>query len=190
MSDGPHRSLPMPRAWRELARKGDAKLYLQEEVRDAALYALSKDFQSEVSGALLRALRNIFDGVGNSLLSPEIAKFALDHAQHLAAGSVFGSAVVRWCEEYVEGGAFGRDNFYSAVGNAIRERGYAGQRQVQEHYLRESGPRRADGVASKIGHAIDSLSSRELGRSFTGEAGSLPSVPRKGGGIDQGVSLQ
>lgn len=189
MSDGPHRSLPMPKAWKELARIGDEKIYGAEDVCDAAVYALSKDFANEVSGTLLRALRNIFDGVGNSLLMADVAMHALNDARHLAAGSVFGSAAVRWCEEYIRTGAFGRDNFHEAIGCAVQERGYGGQKQVQEHYLRKSGARRADGVASRIGGAIDSLSPRDLGRSFTGD-GERPKAPRKKTDIDQGVTLQ
>jgi len=189
MSDGPHRSLPMPKAWKEFARKGDEKIYGAEDVRDAAIYALSRDFVNEVSGKLLRALRNIFDGVGNSLLMGDVAIHALEDARHLAAGSVFGSAAVRWCEEYVQAGAFGRDSFHEAIGCAVKERGYAGQKQVQEHYLRKSGSRRADGVASRIGSAIDGLSSRDLGRSFTGD-GERAKAPRKKTDIDQGVPLQ
>lgn len=189
MSDGPHRSLPMPKAWKEFARKGDKKIYGVDEVRDAAVYALSRDFANEVSGTLLRALRNIFDGIGNSLLMRDVALQSLNDTQHLAAGSVFGSAAVRWCEEYVQAGAFGRDNFHEAIGCAVQERGYAGQKQVQEHYLRESSARRADGVASRIGDAIDSLSPRDLGRSFTGD-GERASAPRKQMDIDQGVPLR
>lgn len=178
----------MSTAWKEFARKGDQKTYGAEDVRDAAVYALSRDFANEVSGALLRALRNIFDGVGNSLRMTDVAMHALDDARHHAAGSVFGSAVVRWCEEYVRAGAFGRDNFYQAIGCAVQERGYAGQKQVQEHYLRNSSARRADGVASRIGGAIDSLSPGDLGRSFTGD-GQPARAPSKKTDIDQGLPL-
>jgi hypothetical protein len=188
MSDGPHRSLPMPKAWKEFARKGDKEVYGADEVRDAALYALSRDFANEVSGALLRALRNIFDGVGNTLLMRDVALRALDDARRLAAGSVFGSAAVGWCEEYVQAGAFGRDNFHEALGCAIQERGYAGQKQVQEHYLRQSSVRRADGVASRIGDAIDSLNPRDVGRSFSGDA-ERTKAPRRQKEIDQGVPM-
>jgi hypothetical protein len=189
MSDGPHRSLPMPRAWKEFARKGDEKIYGADEVRDAALYALSKDFVNEVSGSLLRALRNIFDGVGNSLHIPEVALSSLDDARHLAAGSVFGAAALRWCEEFVRAGAYGRDSFHEALGCAIQERGYAGQKQVQEHYLRNSSARRADGVASRIGDAIDSFNPRDVGRSFSGD-GERAKAPRKQTEIDQGVPMR
>lgn len=189
MSDGPHKSLPMSRAWKKLAQRGDEKTYGADEVRDAAVYALSKDFKKEVSGKLLRALRNIFDGTDNSLLMPDVAMRALDDARHLAAGSVFGLAAVRWSEEFIQSGAFGRDNFHEAIGCAVQERGYAGQKQVQEHYLREDGARRADGVASRLGEAIDGLNARDVGRSFTGD-GERAAAPRKRADLDEGVALQ
>ncbi|WP_312794474.1 hypothetical protein [Tianweitania sp.] len=188
MSDGPHRSLLMPRAWKEFARKGDATTYAEEEVRDAAVYALARDFANEVSGPLLRALRDIFDGVGNSLKMIDVASQAIEDAKHMAAGSVFGLAAVRWCEEFVLEGSFGRDRFHEAVGCAVKERGYAGQKQVQEHYLRKSGTRRSDGVAARIGSAINSLNSQEIGRSFSDD-GERAKAPRKSVGMDEGVRL-
>lgn len=189
MSDGPHKSLKMPKAWKDLALRGDKKVYGAEEVRDVALYALSKDFKNEVSGLLLRALRDIFDGKNNSLLMREVALEALEAARRLAAGSVFGSSAVRWCEEYINTDAFGRDNFHEAIGCAVKERGYAGQKQVQEHYLREAGARRADGVAARIGQAIDNLDAGDLGRRIAGES-ERAAAPRKMVEIDQGVPLQ
>ena len=47
MSDGPHRSLKMPRGWKKLAEHADKKAYAPEEVRDALPDALEQDWRAE-----------------------------------------------------------------------------------------------------------------------------------------------
>ena len=44
MSDGPHRSLKMPRGWKKLAERADKKAYAPEEVRHALPEALEQDW--------------------------------------------------------------------------------------------------------------------------------------------------
>ena len=48
MSDGPYRSLKMPRGWKKLAERADKKAYAPEEVRDALPDALEQDWRAEV----------------------------------------------------------------------------------------------------------------------------------------------
>lgn len=60
MSDGPHRSLPMRKPWRELAMRGDKAAYSASEVAEAATNALASDFKMEVSGTDPRAEIHFF----------------------------------------------------------------------------------------------------------------------------------
>jgi hypothetical protein len=188
MSDGPHRSLPMRKPWRELAMRGDKAAYSASEVADAATNALASDFKMEVSWELTQQLKSIFSGRDNSLMLPEIALAQLNDANALAAGSVFGRNVVACSIELIHEGKFGSDAFHEAVGLAAKMRGLATVRSVEEHYLRESNHRRADHVSTRISDAICGLSENQLGLILLGPAPvSLRS--RKMTGLDAGVSL-
>src|SRR5665213_1002851 len=104
MSDGPHRSLPMRKPWRELAKRGDQGTYDAEQVAEAAAGALASDFKNEVKWSLIDALKSAFTGRDNSLGLVEIGLQELEAAKALAAGSVFGMNAVAWSIELITEG--------------------------------------------------------------------------------------
>lgn len=189
MSDGPHRSLPMRKAWKELAKRADKKTYDLAQVSEAVPYALTSDWKSEVSPALVTALKNVFTGKDNSLGLREIVLDQLEKARPLAAGSVFGASAVSWAIQLVHEGHTDAVALYDVVGLAAKERAYAGIRQVEEHYLRESHERRADGVRSRLEGAISGLSITQLGTKLI-EPSSGTSAPKKRTDVDEGVALK
>lgn len=190
MSDGPHRSLPMRRPWRELAKRGDQRAYDSEQVAEAATHALASDFKNEVSGRLISALKDVFTGRDNSLGIPEIALQQLEEAKSLAAGSVFGMNAVAWSISLVREGRLDKQALYDAVGLAAKERGFANSRSVEEHYLRESSQRRANGVSARLNSAISGLSEGKLGSTLIDPQSAASRAPRRRTEIDDGVPLQ
>ncbi|MER8764746.1 MULTISPECIES: hypothetical protein [unclassified Mesorhizobium] len=189
MSDGPHRSLPMRRPWKEVAKRGDQRTYDSAQVTEAATYALTSDFKNEVSGALISALKSVFNGRENSLRLPEIALDQLEAAKPLAAGSVFGTNAVSWCVQLVHEGRMDPDALYEAVGLAAKERGFAATRQVEEHFLRKSSQRRADGVSSRLEGAISGMSEGRLGSMLIDPQPIARRAPSKRTDINDGVPL-
>ncbi|MBK9440986.1 MAG: hypothetical protein IPN53_06545 [Comamonadaceae bacterium] len=189
MSDGPHRSLPMRKPWRELAKCGDQGTYDAEQVIEAAAGALASDFKNEVKWSLIDALKSIFTGRDNSLGLPEIALQELEDAKVLAAGSVFGMNAVAWSIELITEGRFGLDAFYDAIGLAAKMRGFANVRSVEEHYLRESNQRRSENVSKRLHAAISSLSEGRLGSMLAGPELAKTQRPKKKTHLDEGVSL-
>lgn len=189
MSDGPHRSLPMRKPWRELAKRGDQGTYDPEQVAEAAASALASDFKNEVKWSLIDALKSIFTGRDNSLELPEIALQELENAKVLAAGSVFGMNAVAWSIELISDGRFGLDAYYDAIGLAAKERGFANVRSVEEHYLRESNPRRSDNVGKRLHAAISSLSESRLGLMLVAPVLAKTQSPKKRTYLDEGVPL-
>lgn len=190
MSDGPHRSLPMRRPWKELAKRGDQLTYDSEQVAEAAAHALVSDFKNEVSGRLLSALKDVFTGRDNSLGIPEIAFQQLEEAKALAAGSVFGMNAVAWSIQLVHEGRLDKQALYDAVGLAAKERGFANTRSVEEHYLRESSQRRADSVSARLNSAISGLSEGKLGSMLIDPQPAVAQALRKRTEINDGVPLQ
>lgn len=188
MSDGPHRSLPMRRAWKEFAKRGDQSTYDFEQVAEAATNALATDFK-EVSWSLVKTLKSIFTGQDNSLGLPEIALQQLDDAKRLAGGSVFGSNAVAWGIQLINEGRFGLDAFHDAIGLAAKERGFANIRSVEEHYIRASNQRHAARVSTRMLRAIHGISENRLGLMLAAPqlVGARRSMKRTS--LDEGVPL-
>jgi hypothetical protein len=179
----------MRRAWKELAKRGDQRTYDSQQVTEAAAHALASDFKNEVSGALISALKNVFNGRDNSLRLPEIALDQIETAKPLAAGSVFGTNAVSWCVQLVHEGRMDTDALYEAVGLAAKERGFAVTRQVEEHFLRKSSQQRADGVTARLAGAISGMSEGRLGTMLIDPQPASRRAPRKRTDINDGVPL-
>lgn len=189
MSDGPHKSLPMPKAWRELAKRGDQLTYESSQVADALPAALESDWKNEVSGRLISALKDVFSGRDNSLRLPEIALSQLEAIKVMAAGSVFGINAVSWCIQLVNEGRLDAGALYEAVGMAAKERGYAGVRQVEEHYFREASERRSVRVRDRLEGALSGVAVSHLGSRLIDPKPSQSVTPRKMTELSDGVLL-
>ncbi len=179
----------MRRPWRELAKRGDQRVYDSEQVAEAATQALASDFKNEVSGQLINALKHVFTGRDNSLRLPEIALQQLEEAKALARGSVFGMNAVAWSIQLVHEGRLDKQALYDAVGLAAKERGFANTRSVEEHYLRESNRRRADGVTERLNTAISELSESKLGWMLVDSPPAAARGLRKKTDLSDGVRL-
>ncbi|WP_323119751.1 hypothetical protein [Burkholderia alba] len=189
MSDGPHRSLPMRKAWKELAKRGDQSTYDLEQVTDAAKHALARDFRKEVDYSVIKALKDVFTGRDNSLGLPEIALQQLEEARTLAAGSVFGLNAVAWGVYVVNSGRLDEDAFLEAIGFAAKERGIANTRQIEEHYLRKSNMRRANDLRVRLYTAISGMSEKQLGLALVAPETAHKSTLRKRSELSDGVPL-
>ena len=189
MSDGPHRSLPMRRPWKELAKRGDQCTYDSEQVAEAATHALASDFRNEVSWALIDALKSVFGGRDNSLRLPEIAILQLHDLRTLAGGSVFGRNAIEWSIQLINEGRLEADAVYDAIGLAAKVRGFANTRAIHEHVLRETNQIRADGVTARLNRAIGELSESSLGSMLMDRQRGGPIRLKKSISIDEGVSL-
>lgn len=189
MSDGPHRSLPMRKPWKELAKRGDQCAYDSEQVAAAATSALASDFKNEVSWSLISALKSVFQGQDNSLMLPEIAVKQLEDLRGLAAGSVFGRNAVEWSIELVNEGRLEPNAVYEAIGLAAKDRGFANTRAIHEHVLRETNPQRAAGVAARLNSAIGGLPEGRLGSMLMERRPSGTRRLRKSTSVDEGVPL-
>jgi len=190
MSDGPHRSLPMRKAWKDLAKCAEQPTYAPEQVCEAALRALSGDWKKEISAKLIVLLKKVFLGHDNSLGFQKIALDQLGAAKSLAAGSVMGTNLVGWCIELVQGGRMNLQAFYDAVRFTIQERAFAGARQVEEHYLRKADLEQSIGVKARIEEAISGLSEKMLGEDLVDSQPPSGRTVRKRKDIDDGVPLR
>jgi hypothetical protein len=152
MSDGPHRSLPMGKAWKRVAARSDKRAFASEEVAEAIAVALEQDCRRELPAAFLDAAWRIFTDPEPPLFIVQIAP-QLEALRHIA-GSGLGRVVLEESILAAERGKSGRAGLEEALTNALTDRAAKGARQIEEHYCRESTTPRACHVRGRIEEAI------------------------------------
>jgi len=188
MSDGPHRSLNMPRGWRKLAERADNKAFAPEEVRDALPEALGQDWRAEVPDSACRRVREILGDNQSSLFGDQRAE-RLEALRRQMAGYNLGNAFLDYAIEAAARGQRGDEAVTEAAGKALADRAARGARHVEEHYHRESTHRRAADVRKRIEAGVTQsdfgvLAGRLVGTDETGQP-----QPAKRTGLDEGVEL-
>lgn len=188
MSDGPHRSLKMPRGWKKLAERADNKAYAPEEVRDALPEALEHDWRAEVPDSVCSRVRDILGDSQSSLFGDQRAEW-LEALRGETAGYALGNALLDYAIHAAVRGRCGDEALREAAGNALTDRAARGARQVEEHYCRESTLHRAAHVRERIETGVTQSDIGRIAGRLVGTDKSQSSRPAKQTGLDDGVRL-
>ena len=164
MSDGPHRSLNMTRAWKKVAERSDKRSYSREEVSESFVGALAKDCYREIPPRFLDIAWRIFSDPEPSLFVTKIS----DQLETLRrqAGPGIGRSVLDQAILCAERGKTGREGLVEAVKNAIGDRAAKATRQIEEHYCRESSNPRANHVRARMEEGINGAAFDRLARTI------------------------
>ena len=189
MSDGPHRSLKMPRGWKQLAKRAANKAFAPEEVRDALPAALEQDWRGEVPERFCGHVRNILRDNQSSLFGDQRTE-RLEALREETAGYALGNAFLDYAIQAAAQGRSGDEALREAAGNTLSDRATRGARQVEEHYRRESSQGRAAHVRERIESGV-------IQSDIAGIAGRLVGIdkseqargPTKQTGLNDGVQL-
>ena len=188
MSDGPHRSLKMPRGWKKLAERADKKAYAPEEVRDALPDALEQDWRAEVPDGVCSRVRDILGGNQSSLFG-DLRAERLEALRGETAGYTLGNAFLDYAIEAAARGRNGDEALREAAGKALSDRAARGARQVEEHYCRESTHRRSAHVRERIEAGVTQSDIDGIAGRLVGTDKSERPRPAKQLGLDDGVQL-
>ena len=187
MSDGPHRSLNMPRGWKKLAERADNKAFASEEVRDALPEALEQDWRAEVPDRLCDKARDIFDNKQSSLFGDQANR--LEALRRETAGYNLGNAFLDYAIQAAAQGRSGDEALKHAAGKALSDRAVRGARQVEEHYRRKS----TQGRAAHVRQRIETGVTQSDIASVAGRVAGIDKSERPGRaqqtGLDDGVQL-
>jgi hypothetical protein len=192
MSDGPHRSLPMPPRWKDLAKYADKASYTTADVCAGLTPALAADWKKEVRAEIPRLLSSILGGSpqGDLLSSSADLLEALDNIRAHAAGYGLQLAVIDWTKQAVREGLSGEAALVQGTAYALEARCASGNRQVEEHYLRDTNNKRASHVRARLEAARASSDFAGLARSVLAPtATGLHKAPAKHSGLDEGPKL-
>ena len=188
MSDGPHRTLPMRRHWKDAAERAAKLIYSEDDCREALEFAIKR----EVLGAPISAVHEILDARRPDLFQTEqVAQ--LEDLRGACRGSAIANVLIDCAIEAAQSGLRGRSAIQSTLQNAINDVTLSASRQMNEHYQREAKPReilnlrtRLDAVRRQFDG--DALASEILSHSTPPSPRSLQ-LPRHTG-LDDGPERQ
>src|SRR5438128_4606427 len=86
MSDGPHRSLPMPRGWRKVAEYAGNETFASDDVRDALVTAIEQDWRKDISPSLIGSIQDVLGGA--TLFSEDSSQAVADLRQSVAGCTI------------------------------------------------------------------------------------------------------
>ncbi len=190
MSDGPHKTLPMRRWWKETARVADNAAYAVEALADQAAAALFAEFRHEIGVVGLDALREVVGADGQARLFAETAVDELQQMRSALADTPLLGDLVDYARMALLDGQRGEDALIAALANALQERYGSTALQIEEHYLREAPQSRATHLrtrleAPEIGRAIGDLARRLV----SGDMPAQSSLVRREDGLDDGPEM-
>lgn len=189
MSDGPHRSLPLRRAWKKVCEIADGRAHALDEVVERIPAALAADAIGEIGESFLNILRRILNPQQLNLIDDAQAQVA---ALRTRASSVMEIDLVESVVDVLRDGKTGIEALLLGAQAVLEERGQAAKRAVVEHYLRKAPAARAAFVEGRVGDALQKAggSLRELAAGLANGTvrSAIPKV-RDRSGLDDGPAL-
>lgn len=188
MSDGPHKSLGMRRAWKRLAKVADNPNSTDEEIRECLIDAHQKDWQKENCAATVKRIQAIVCEEQQPMFS-NVTVERLEALRASAGGFPMAMLILDCVIESVSSGNSGDSAVTDGVRQAQQEWSVRHSREIEEHYRRESTDWRAsrlrDRYEATVEHTdFNGLADSMIDRSRPHEA----FVPRKRTALDDGVS--
>lgn len=188
MSDGPHRSLPMKRAWKRVAERADKDAFTIEEVSAAIVPILERDCRAEIDRGFLRDLRAMLDDPNGSLFKLDLKPLVDDLRSNATSG--MDRAIVANVSAISRQDVMGIEVLLQAVEAAVGDRVACTARQMEEHYLRRSSEPRASHLRDRLEEGIAITDIGQIAARILHPKHSQPRHARsKQSGIDDGVKL-
>lgn len=185
MSDGPHRSLPMRRHWKDLAERAAKAAFSPNQVAEGIPHALKKD----ILAAPIDEIRDIIEG---GTLFPDMTVERLELLRHDRYGSAPAHHLIDCAIEAVAAGMSGESATETALRNALEGAMRDHIRGIEEHYQREASSRSAGFVRVRLDAARQQVDCGGLARELL-SLNKLPSqrsvTLRRKSGIDEGPPL-
>lgn len=152
MSDGPHRSLPMPPGWKRVAERAANAAFSSDEISKAIIPALVRDCRAEMSTELIEGVRTLWEDQEASLFKDDVRP-RLESLRG-AAGCGIGRTLLENVIQLTPQGAIEFDTLAKAMTAALIDHAARGARQIEEHYCRKSTAPRAQNTRGRIEQSI------------------------------------
>lgn len=191
MSDGPHKSLPMSKAWKKVAESADNANFDSGQVTEFVAQAVVKNFRKEVPGKAVDLLKKEFTR-REGYLFPDLRTEPLVEVEQAMGGSPLRRLLLDCAEQELAAGGMGELGLGKAMASAVRDRMQRATRQVEEHYQRhpDSTMARAANVRDRMREAIQRVSVDDVVRQVLGTQAVRSSRDHRRRGLDEGVPLR
>jgi hypothetical protein len=190
MSDGPHKSLNMRRAWKRLAKVLDNPNSSDDGIRECLEDAHAKDWRKENVEPTLKQIVRILDDDQASMFK-EITLEKLDELRTKAGGSPMAMLLIDCVSDEVSKESVSTDTVRKGLESTLMERNARHAREMEEHYRRQSTDWRARRLTNRFSEFATEENFSGYARRLRGEevSASTHHAPSKRTGIDDGVSL-
>lgn len=133
MSDGPHKSLPLKRHWKELAKRAATAAYSPSEVLEALVPAVQRDF----GDTPLEQIKEILAGSMQLSFFVEERIAQLEAVRSAHRGCVAADTLIDCAINAVELNLTGDTAYKTALKNAMHDHVLGYCHSIEEHYIRE-----------------------------------------------------
>ena len=187
MSDGPHKSLPLPRRWQDLAERAANYAFSDAEVSEAMLVAIRKEF----GGLPMEKLRDAINASDQAGLFSDTVEGDLDALRVACPGSASWNALIDCSIDEIRRGGGGAEALSAACEASVDLKLRAASRQIEEHYLRKQGNSSAFSMRHRLSDSRQAVDTVSIASEICGTASRSSSNTRirKQDGLDDGVSL-
>lgn len=187
MSDGPHKSLPLPCRWQDLAERAANRAFSDAEVSEAMLVAIRKEF----GGLPIEKLRDAMRAGAEVGLFHDAVEDDLEALRIARPGDASWNALIDCSIDEIRHGGSGAEAMSAACEAAVDLKLRAASRQIEEHYLRKQGDRSAISMRQRLSGSRKEVDTATIAREICNTASRSPSKVRirKQDGLDDGVSL-
>jgi hypothetical protein len=157
MSDGPHRSLPMRRHWKDTAERAAKPVHSEAEVCEALVYALKRD----ILETPIEKMREILDSRKPDLFRTHQLE-QLEQLRSICRGSAAANVSIDCAIEAVQNGLRGHTAIESALRNAIEDTMRSAIPGMNEHYQREAARKETQNLRVRLNTAGRQLDCRAI----------------------------
>jgi hypothetical protein len=185
MSDGPYRSLNMRPAWKKVGKYAEKPAFEIERISDAIAGASCRDWEEERADELVASIRTIVE-VGDLFADQKVLQ--LENLRRIATGQSLASIFLDCVSREVQLGTRADEAVSGAMQAALAIWIARHGRQMEEHYCREAGERRATDVRGRIERAIQQIGMKGLANQLLGSASQMTKIVKQSG-LDDGVQL-
>lgn len=192
MSDGPYKSLPMSKSWKDVAEHAHKASFSDEEREQSMCVALRKDVLRNVGQDYINAIGNILVDQQQGNLLADQAATEIDNISSQYSQSPLRDTMSANIQAALYSGNSGEDALVEGVNLTLQDYGRGRARQVEEHYKRDartqSEREKTVSVREIMARTLSSPAVGNLGKEIVGfvRGNALQTQLVKSSGIEDG----
>lgn len=195
MSDGPYKSLPMSKSWKDVAQRAHKASFSDEEREQSMCIALRRDVLRTVGKDYINAIGNILVDQQQDNLFADQASTEIDNITSQYSQSPLRDTMSANIQAALHSGQSGEGALVEGVNLTLQDYGRGCNRQIEEHYKRDARTHservKTVSVRDIMARTLTSSAVRNLGQEIVGYVRGNAFQTRlvKASGIEDGPRL-